>query len=232
MSFKEQLIKLRMKKGLSQEKLGKELNVTGETISKWELGETCPDANKLMEIAKFFEVGLNDLINEPEKNIDNNEKNIEPPKSKKTKTNIIGIIIGILITALFITTFLNTDSIIGKIKENGTIKSIKNIFQGINSEIENEKIEKENKKSKVQEVYQEIKEGIGSQINDTELANEIKQHIEELKGKLSALLQEEKDKLLKNNEQYSEVWNEVNGEIGEIKKEISELTAELKNVEK
>ena len=32
---------LRKKKGLSQEKLAEKINVTRQTISNWELGETC-----------------------------------------------------------------------------------------------------------------------------------------------------------------------------------------------
>ena len=50
MNFSENLIKLRRKKGLSQEELGNELNVARQTISKWELGETTPDMNNLIEL--------------------------------------------------------------------------------------------------------------------------------------------------------------------------------------
>ena len=38
MNFNEKLISLRKSKGLSQEELGAELNVTRQTISKWESG--------------------------------------------------------------------------------------------------------------------------------------------------------------------------------------------------
>ena len=38
MNFNEKLISLRNSKGLSQEELGAELNVTRQTISKWESG--------------------------------------------------------------------------------------------------------------------------------------------------------------------------------------------------
>lgn len=34
---------LRKKKGLSQEKLAEKINVTRQTISNWELGETAPN---------------------------------------------------------------------------------------------------------------------------------------------------------------------------------------------
>ena len=45
MKFNEKLINLRKKAGLSQEELGYKLNVTRQTVSKWELGQTTPEMN-------------------------------------------------------------------------------------------------------------------------------------------------------------------------------------------
>lgn len=39
---------LRKKKGLSQEKLAEKINVTRQTISNWELGETAPNPEQLI----------------------------------------------------------------------------------------------------------------------------------------------------------------------------------------
>ena len=39
MNFNEKLIELRKAKGLSQEELGMELQVSRQTISKWESGD-------------------------------------------------------------------------------------------------------------------------------------------------------------------------------------------------
>lgn len=66
MKFNEKLIELRKKKGLSQEELGYEFNVTRQTISKWELGQTTPEMDKLVEISKYFNVTVDDLINNQE----------------------------------------------------------------------------------------------------------------------------------------------------------------------
>ena len=38
MKFNEKIISLRKKKGLSQEELGQELQVSRQTVSKWESG--------------------------------------------------------------------------------------------------------------------------------------------------------------------------------------------------
>ena len=48
MNFNEKLISLRKTKGLSQEELGAELNVTRQTISKWESCQSYPDFQRLV----------------------------------------------------------------------------------------------------------------------------------------------------------------------------------------
>lgn len=62
MKFNEKLIKLRKAAGLSQEELGNKLNVARQTISKWELGETTPEMNKLEELSNLFEVTIDELV--------------------------------------------------------------------------------------------------------------------------------------------------------------------------
>ena len=43
MELGKKILELRKKKGLSQEELGEKINVTRQTISNWELGETSPN---------------------------------------------------------------------------------------------------------------------------------------------------------------------------------------------
>lgn len=64
MKFEEKLMQLRKEKKISQEELGNELNVTRQTISKWELGQSKPDMGKLVEISRFFNVDVNTLTDE------------------------------------------------------------------------------------------------------------------------------------------------------------------------
>ena len=68
MSFSTKLIKLRKSMGLSQEDLANEINVTRQTISKWELGTTIPDMEKLKLISNYFGVSVDELISENESN--------------------------------------------------------------------------------------------------------------------------------------------------------------------
>lgn len=62
MKFNEKLIKLRKAAGLSQEELGNKLNVARQTVSKWELGETTPEMDKLEELSDLFEISIDELV--------------------------------------------------------------------------------------------------------------------------------------------------------------------------
>ena len=60
--FGENLRELRQKRKLTQEKLADFLNVSFQTVSKWERGENYPDICTLLEISSFFKVSVDDLL--------------------------------------------------------------------------------------------------------------------------------------------------------------------------
>ena len=62
MTFSEKLSELRRSKGWSQEQLGEKLGVTRQTISKWELGSTTPEMEKLAAISDLFGITTDELI--------------------------------------------------------------------------------------------------------------------------------------------------------------------------
>lgn len=62
LSFSEKLQTLRKEKGLSQEQLAELLNVSRQSISKWESGQTYPEINKLIIVSDLFEITLDDLV--------------------------------------------------------------------------------------------------------------------------------------------------------------------------
>ena len=62
MEFGNKLYEMRKKKGLSQEELAHKLNVTRQTISKWELSESIPDMEKLIMISDLFDISLDELV--------------------------------------------------------------------------------------------------------------------------------------------------------------------------
>lgn len=53
---------LRKKKGITQEELARRLNVTNQSVSKWESGLCCPDIQLLLELASYFEVSIDELL--------------------------------------------------------------------------------------------------------------------------------------------------------------------------
>lgn len=58
----ERLKLMRKKKGLTQEELATHLNVTRQTISKWEKGYSLPDAEMLIKIAHALNVSVDELL--------------------------------------------------------------------------------------------------------------------------------------------------------------------------
>lgn len=106
MKFNEKLIELRKKEGLSQEELGYKLNVTRQTISKWELGQTTPEMEKLSEISNIFGISVDNLINEAEEiKTEKVEEQIiedQPIQSSNPKNNKISIILIVAIVILLV----------------------------------------------------------------------------------------------------------------------------------
>ena len=66
---------LRNRSGCSQENLADALDVSRQTVSKWELGQSLPDAEKIVAISNFFGVTTDFLLRDTspvqiEKNLD------------------------------------------------------------------------------------------------------------------------------------------------------------------
>ena len=61
--FRENLTQLRKLHNFSQEELAEKINVSRQTLSKWETGESVPDIEKCMALASVFDVTLDDLVN-------------------------------------------------------------------------------------------------------------------------------------------------------------------------
>ncbi len=62
MNFNEKLIELRKAKGLSQEELGREIGVSRQTVSKWELAQSYPDFQRLVLLSDYFGLSLDALV--------------------------------------------------------------------------------------------------------------------------------------------------------------------------
>lgn len=62
MTLGEKLYELRKKHGLSQEQLAEALNVSRQSISKWEGNVTYPESEKLVALSDYFQVSLDYLM--------------------------------------------------------------------------------------------------------------------------------------------------------------------------
>ena len=58
----EQIAFLRKQRGMTQEELACALGVTNQSVSKWESAQCCPDIQLLPDIAKLFEVSVDELL--------------------------------------------------------------------------------------------------------------------------------------------------------------------------
>ena len=61
MDLGKKILELRKKENLSQEQLSEKMNVTRQTISKWELNETTPDIKQAKELSRLFKISLDEL---------------------------------------------------------------------------------------------------------------------------------------------------------------------------
>lgn len=62
MTIGEKLLELRKKKSLSQEEVADKLNVTRQTISKWETDQSTPDFDKIAPICELYDISADELL--------------------------------------------------------------------------------------------------------------------------------------------------------------------------
>lgn len=82
MNFSQKLIYLRKQKSWSQEDLANELDVSRQSVYKWEAGECTPEIEKVRNIAKIFDVSFDFLLNDA---MDTSSLKIEEPALTKNK---------------------------------------------------------------------------------------------------------------------------------------------------
>lgn len=62
MIFADKLIQLRKKAGWSQEDLAEQMNVTRQSVSKWEGAQSVPDLEKMVRLSELFGVSTDYLL--------------------------------------------------------------------------------------------------------------------------------------------------------------------------
>lgn len=62
MELNKNIYNLRKEKGFSQEYMAEKINVSRQTISNWELGETSPNPEQLLLLSKTLETSVDNLL--------------------------------------------------------------------------------------------------------------------------------------------------------------------------
>ncbi len=151
MKFGDNLKKIRKVKKLSQEELADKLNVSRQSISKWETGDAYPEMNNLLELCKVFHCRINDLVNDSIIDISSLDKNVqkevislkqEEQRKMKGLSKVISIVAKIMRYICFITMPL---VVIGMISiafiiHNLEVKNDEFIWKSINERITFERV--------------------------------------------------------------------------------------------
>ena len=121
----EFLRELRKGKGLTQEQLAEQFNISRRSVSRWETGSNMPDVGLLIEIADFFEVDIREIIDGERKseNMDKEKETLkkvaeyadaEKFKLKKKISNILKWMSLLILGSVLIGFFANQlDTILG-----------------------------------------------------------------------------------------------------------------------
>lgn len=200
MKFNEKLIELRKKEGLSQEELGYKLNVTRQTVSKWELGQTTPEMDKLVEISKIFNISVDELVKEQE--ITSNENPIieDKPIIEKKNNKIVVIIIIVLIVILIfiIAPLMLFNKVAGNINQ-----TQQNIFDSIFSMFNNVTDEETGEnKNEYEEILNKLIEGQEKITEDAfNTTEDFNKSLEMLSGRQMGIITSEVlDKIITTNQ--------------------------------
>lgn len=90
MKFSEKLQSLRKENKLSQEQLADMLDVSRQSVSKWESGQTYPEMDKLIAMCKIFKCSLDELTNDEIKEVNSSTK------TKNNFSNLIDELLGLI----------------------------------------------------------------------------------------------------------------------------------------
>lgn len=94
----ENIKRIRLEKGLTQQEVADQLFVTRQAVSRWENGSTLPDINTIEKLSKIYDCTINDIVDSESVT---NLTIQEAIKNKKTKKIVLTSIIVSLSALLF-----------------------------------------------------------------------------------------------------------------------------------
>ena len=105
------ILSLRKNRNLSQEDLAELLNVSRQTISKWENQEVLPDAYNLIGLSQIFRVSVDELLLGRTHLMYSSTNLISEMKQARDKSNLYGRIFAIAASILFLVPLIILESI-------------------------------------------------------------------------------------------------------------------------
>ena len=103
MSLPERLMKLRKAANLSQEEVADKLEVSRQTVSKWETGQSSPDLDKVLPLCELYNVTPDELLHNGgmeesgELFIDKEQRQQYAQDKERSKKKLFGILGGSLL---------------------------------------------------------------------------------------------------------------------------------------
>lgn len=102
----ENLVSLRKEKHLTQQELAEKIGYSDKLVSKWELGKSVPSVDKLMLLAKFYDVSLDLIVTK-----DGCKKSLMNPNHDKNMANKVVIMAMAATFLLFVAVAIFVNSI-------------------------------------------------------------------------------------------------------------------------
>ena len=84
MTIGEKIFELRTKNGSSQGALAEYLNVSRQSVSKWETGQSIPDVDKIVKLSEIFHMTVDYLVKDND-NLENEQAKSEYEKKSKNE---------------------------------------------------------------------------------------------------------------------------------------------------
>ena len=106
MTIGNRLYNLRKERNISQEELANALDVSRQTVSKWETGESMPDFNKIQPICDYFGITTDELITGSQ-NIVEQKKEDKKNKFARNLAISVGLYIFSLVTIILFSAWIN-----------------------------------------------------------------------------------------------------------------------------
>ena len=78
MILAEKIVRLRKQVGWSQEELAEKMNVSRQSVSKWESTNSIPDLNRIIMLAELFDVSTDFLLRDENEAFDSHDENKKP----------------------------------------------------------------------------------------------------------------------------------------------------------